>query len=81
MSGGVGATKIPRLWRLSFGSGQNVGRGDGGAERAGQNVADFFDAINSARWTRWNFAVFVEFDVRRQVVGIVDGFTICLAVF
>ena len=58
-----------------------MGWGDGGAERAGRLVANFFDAVNTARWTRWNFAIFVEFDVRRQVVRKVDGLTIGLAFF
>ena len=56
-----------------------MGRGDGGAERAGRSVADFLDGINSALRTWWNFTVAVEFDVRCQVVGIVDGFTIGFA--
>ena len=47
------------------GSWQNVCRGDGGAERTGWSIADFFDGINAALRTRWNFAVFVEFDVWR----------------
>ena len=58
-----------------------MGRGDGGAERAGRNITNFFNDINSAGWTGWNFAIFVELDVRRQVAGIVDGFAVCLAVF
>jgi len=77
----MGATKIPRLWRLRFGSRQNVGRGNGGAKRTSWNIADFFDAVHATFRARRNFAVFVELDVRCQVVGIVDGFAVCLAVF
>ena len=61
------------------GSRHNVGRGDGGAKRASRRIADFFNAVNTAIRTWRNFAVAVELDVRRQVVGIVDGFTIGLA--
>ena len=54
------------------GSGQNVGRGDGGAERTGRSIANFLDGINATLRTRWDFTVFVELDVGRQVVGEID---------
>ena len=49
-----------------------MGRGDGVAERAGRNIANFFDAVNTALRTRWDFTVFGEFDVGRQVVWKID---------
>jgi len=60
---------------------QNVGRGDSGAERTGWNLSDFFDGINTSRWAGGDFTLAIELDVRRQVVGIVDGVAVCLAVF
>ena len=63
------------------GSGQNVSRDDIGAKRASRNKTDFFNAVNTTLRTRWKFSVLPKLDVRRQVVGIVDGFTISLALF
>ena len=57
---------------LLRGSGQNVGRGDGGAERTSWSIADFLNGINAALRTRWDFAVFGEFDVGRQIVWEID---------
>ena len=63
------------------GSRQNVGRGDSGAERTDRCIAHFLDGINAAFRARRNFAGPVELDVRRQIVGEIDGFTIGLASF
>ena len=63
------------------GSGHNMGRIHVRAERASWFIADFFEGIHTTLRTRRNFAVLVELDVRRQVGGKVDGFTIGLAIF
>ena len=60
---------------------QNVRWIDGGAERTSWCIAHFLDGINAALRTWLNFASLVELDVRRQIVGKIDGFTIGLASF
>jgi hypothetical protein len=62
-------------------SGQNVGRGDGGAERTSRLVANFFEGIDTAQWTCWNLPVFVQPDIGCQVVRKVDSLAIGLALF
>ena len=52
-----------------------------GAERAGWIFADSSNEVNAAGRTRWDFTCAVEFDVRRKVVGEMDGFSICFMVF
>ena len=47
---------------------QNVRGNDAGAERASWSFADSADVIKTTRRTRRNFAVFVQLDVRRQIV-------------
>lgn len=58
------------------GSGQRVPRKTVCGERTGRSVADSFDGINAALRTWWDFAVFGELDVGRQIIGKVDGFAI-----
>jgi hypothetical protein len=62
-------------------SGQNVSGSDGGAERTNRRITNFFDDINATARTFGNLALTVKLDVRRQVVGILNGFTICLVIF
>jgi hypothetical protein len=52
---------------LKFCSLQLVRR-HGGAQRAGRQLADFFELINATGRTRWNFSRAVKFNVWRQVV-------------
>ena len=58
-----------------------MGRGDGIAERTSRRITNFFDGINATSRTSGNLALAVEFDVRRQVVGILNGFAVGLVVF
>jgi hypothetical protein len=46
------------------GSGQNVGRGNIGAERASRRLANFSNRVNAAGWTSRKITLCVEFDER-----------------
>lgn len=54
---------------------------DGSAERASWLLANFFDGINAAGWTWSDSAVFVEFDVRSQVVWKINEVAISQMMF
>ena len=45
---------------------------DGGAERAGRRLANFGDVISATGRTWCNFAISVQLDVGRQVIGKID---------
>lgn len=53
-----------------------MARRDGVAERASRRITKFFYGINAAARTFGNLALAVEFDVGRQVVGEINGFTV-----
>ena len=69
------------------GSGQNVGRSDVGAERAGRNIANFPNHVNAAGWTFRKIALRIEFDkkvitfafnIRPDVVYRNNVVTLCI---
>jgi len=51
------------------------------SKRTGRFLANFFDRINTTLWTWGNFALAIEFDVRRQVVWKIDQSSDIFAVF
>ena len=60
---------------------QNVGLGNVGAEGTRRNVANFFNRINAAGWTRRDFSRAGELDVIRQVAGEIDVVAIGQMIF
>ena len=58
-----------------------MGGSDGRAERASWIITNFFDSVNTAGRTGWNFSFAVEFDVRRQVVREIDAVVIGQVMF